>query len=96
MYITPEVHSLLCDMGLVAIISILATCAAMVFIPWIWRKTRFIREEIEIELAYAIGKAILRHRHSARRRAINRRYKALEKAYAKVDKARERFDEVTR
>jgi hypothetical protein len=43
MYISKEMHDLLCNMGLFAIISILAVCVAMVLIPWIWDKTKYAR-----------------------------------------------------
>ena len=79
MYISPEMHDIICEMGIWTCGIMLGTIVLAYLFPWLWRKTRFAREVLEIKLAYVIGMAILKHR----RRVERRRYKAAMKVFDK-------------
>lgn len=79
MYISKEVHDALCEAGVWACGIMLGTMTLAVVLPWLWKKTRFMRAVLKIKLAYALDMAMLKHQ----RRIEKCRYKAAMKVFDK-------------
>ena len=79
MYISVEARDALCEAGIWAICLMFGTMALAVGLPWLWQRTRFMREVLEIKIAYGIGMAVLKHR----RGVAVRRYRAAMRVFDK-------------
>lgn len=54
MYISKEMHDVICDVWLFATLSMIAICALMIIIPLIWDKTKYARMHLREWIRYRI------------------------------------------
>lgn len=85
MYISVETRDALCEAGIWGICLMFGTMALAVGLPWLWKKTRFMRRRLMLWIVYRCDMAVI----SYRRRRVARRYRAAMKVFDKPVRWRE-------